>query len=82
MHDPFGPLQSKATQKRYAETLTQFTTFILQEKGNYILPLPAHLFELIMELTQTEPPHSVLSLILEDVLHIYALKLIEILMFV
>jgi len=60
----------------------QFTTFILWEKSNYILPLPAHLFELIMELAQIEPPHGVPPLILEDVLYIYALKLIEILMFV
>ena len=81
-HDLFGPLQSKATQKHYAETLTQFTTFILQAKDNYILLLPAYFFELIMELTQTKPPHSALPLILEDVLHIYALKLVEILMFV
>jgi len=60
----------------------QFTAFILREKGNYILPLPAHLFELIMELTQTEPPHGAPPLILEDVLHVYALKLVKILMFV
>ena len=46
------------------------------------MPLPAHLFELIMELTQTEPPHGAPPLILEDVLHVYALKLVEILMFV
>jgi len=35
-----------------------------------------------MELTQTEPLHSAPPLILEDVLHIYTLKLVKILMFV
>jgi len=41
-----------------------------------------YLFELIIELTQTKLLYNALPLILEDILHVYALKLVEILMFV
>jgi len=59
--------------------LSCLVAFLLREKGSYYIPFPAHIIALISEIQQLSPPTQLPSLVIQDNIDEYALKIKDLL---
>ena len=77
--EPFHPLQTTQALKSYIDVLSHLVAFLLRDKGNYFILLPANIVTLVSKIQQLTPLEQLPPPVIQENFDEYTLGIVDLL---